>query len=168
MKELSKKSYFNRRNYILENLENLKLSPNEALLVLIMDFLQEKNEMINYEILAKKMQVSEKEVDKIINDLQNRNYLYLSFDNHKIEYILDNLFDEKITSSNNTNITSILATYEEAFKRPLSQQEMLKIRELIDKYGPDKVIIGLKRAIAYNNIDLNYINKIIINLDKEA
>ena len=72
-------NYVNRRDWILDNLEYLGLDDKQVLIVLLIDFLNDKNIPISLELLEKKSGLSKEEVDQQISILCAKKYLLIKY-----------------------------------------------------------------------------------------
>ena len=80
-------NYFNRRNWILENLENLHVNAKEALVLLLIDYYNEIHVMITHEIIADKLKMEVDEVEEIFLSLSDNGYLTIDMDELLIKYV---------------------------------------------------------------------------------
>lgn len=163
MKDIINKSYFNRRNYILDNSDKLNMNCEELLVILEIDFLQEQGINVNYELLAQKTHLDIRKIDRIINNLQEKNYLEISFENRRVNYNIDRVF---FSEDNNHDIDSckgIIDLFENAFGRPLSNSEVTKVRMILDNYEILDIQHAINKSIAYEKVSVDYIEAILRN-----
>ena len=69
MKKWYKESYFDRKNWILENFDKLNLNADETILILLIDLCKTSRKAITYEYLTGKLHKTTKEIDKINSDM---------------------------------------------------------------------------------------------------
>ena len=163
MKKWYKESYFDRKNWILENFDKLNLSSDETLLLLLIELFKTNKKSISYELLTKKLNKTEKEVDKIIAYLVSKQYLKLSTNSKGLVFDIDGIFEfdpEKYEISENKDLYD---TVSEVFNKPLSPSELQKMNDLLDQYGQNKFIQALRIAEAQKKIKMSYIEGILRN-----
>ena len=163
MKKWYKESYFNSRNWILENFDKLNLNADEVLLLLLIDFCKENKKNINYDFLTNKLHKSIKDVDKIIASLVSKHYLKLSTNSKGLVFDIDEIFEfdpEKYEISENKDLYEKLS---EIFGKPLSQTELQKTNDLVNEYGEKKFLEAVRIAEAYKKLRISYIEGILRN-----
>ena len=163
MKKWYKESYFDRKNWILENFDKLNLSSDETLLLLLIELFKTNKKSISYELLTKKLNKTEKEVDKIIASLVSKQYLKLSTNSKGLVFDIDGIFEfdpEKYEISENKDLYD---TVSEVFNKPLSPSELQKMNDLLDQYGQNKFIQALRIAEAQKKLKMSYIEGILRN-----
>lgn len=163
MKKWYKESYFDRQNWILENFDKLNLSSDETLLLLLIELFKTNKKSISYELLTKKLNKNEKEVDKIIASLVSKQYLKLSTNSKGLVFDIDGIFEfdpEKYEISENKDLYD---TVSEVFNKPLSPSELQKMNDLLDQYGQNKFIQALRIAEAQKKLKMSYIEGILRN-----
>ena len=163
MKKWYKESYFDRKNWILENFDKLNLSSDETLLLLLIELFKTNKKPISYELLTKKLNKNEKEVDKIIASLVSKQYLKLSTNSKGLVFDIDGIFEfdpEKYEISENKDLYD---TVSEVFNKPLSPSELQKMNDLLDQYGQNKFIQALRIAEAQKKLKMSYIEGILRN-----
>lgn len=163
MKKWYKESYFNSRNWILENFEKLNLNSDEVLLLLLIDFCKENKKAINYDFLTNKLNKNTKEVDKIIASLVSKHYLKLSTNSKGLVFDIDEIFEfdpEKYEISENKNLYETLS---DVFNKPLSQTELQKTNDLVNEYGEKKFLEAVRIAEANRKLRIAYIEGILRN-----
>ena len=100
-----KQNFVNRRDWVLDNLENLELTHIESLVVLLIDFCNVNRIPINLEYLAAKCHVKTTDIDKVISMLCAKNYLEIKAINKNIVFDLSKLFEIEANEQTNTNYT---------------------------------------------------------------
>ena len=163
MKKWYKESYFDRKNWILENFDKLNLNSNETLLILLIDLYKSHKKSITYELLIEKLKLNNKEIDKIIAGLVNKHYLKLSTNSRGLVFDIDGLFDfdpDKYEISENKDLYDMVS---DIFGKPLSLSELQKMNDLLDIYGNKKFIQALRIAEAQKKIKMSYIEGILRN-----
>lgn len=166
MKKWYKQSYFNRRNWILENFDKLNLSSEETLLILLIDFSKEAGIEINNEYLEKKLNKDSKQIDEIVSRLVAKNFLKIEVNEKGIIFNIDNLFEEdlaKLEDIENRDAFDIVETF---LGRPLTTIEMMKVNDLIEEFSENKLIDAIRVAEAYRKNSLNYVEGILNNEKK--
>lgn len=163
MKKWYKESYFNRKNWILENFDKLNLNSDEVVLILLVDLCRENKKQITYDYLIEKMHKSVKEIDKIIASLVNKHYLNLSANSKGLVLDIDGLFEfdiEKYEVAENANLYDTIA---DLFSRPLTPTELAKINDLLNEYSEKDILEAVRIAEANRKLKLSYIEGILRN-----
>lgn len=163
MKEIKwNASYFDRRTWILENLENLHVESQEALVLLVIDYCNTQGLPISHELLAAKTKLPVDDIEAIFMTLTEKGYLTIEFEKGSIAFSIAGLFEEQPKEA--VVSMSLIERFEMEFGRPLSSAEMQSILELpavFPDYGEQGAIIALNEAIVYEKLNLNYIERVL-------
>ena len=156
--------FFDRRNWILDNIKKLDVSPIEALVLLQIDFLNQYKQEVSLDSLALKCNCSKSDIDDSINSLNRKGYLKMKSENG-IVFDIDSIFEanKDIIVKND-----LFTLFEKEFRRVLSQKEITTIAEWDRIYGYDKIVDALRiavinRMMTDKEISFNYIGKILAN-----
>ena len=163
MKKWYQESYFDRKNWILENFDKLNLNADETLLILLVDLCKTYKKAITYDYLMKKLGKNMKQIDTIVAGLVNKHYLKISSNSKGLIFDFDEIFEfdpDKYEISDNKDIFD---TVSEVFGKPLSPTELQKITELLGVYGEKKIIEALRLAEAKRTYKIAYIEGILRN-----
>ena len=166
MKKWYKESYFDRKNWILENFDKLSLSSDETLFILLVDLYKNTRKSISYELLSDKLNKNSKEIDKIISSLVSKHYLKLSTNSRGLIFDIDGIFEfdpEKYEVNENKDLYDMVS---DIFNKPLSSGELQKMSDLINEYGQNKFIEALRIAEAQRKYKMSYIEGILRNEKK--
>ena len=131
MKKWYKESYFDRKNWILENFDRLNLNSDETLLILIIELCRISRKQISYEYLSEKMNKTVKELDQIIASLVSKHYLKLSTNTKGLVFDIDGIFEfdpEKYEITENKNLFD---TVGDVFGKPLTPIQLQKMNDLL-------------------------------------
>ncbi len=156
--KIYQKRFFNRRNWILENISKLNLDSNETLLLLLIDYFNEYDEPLNINTLSKSSNLDKIVVDDTIASLIAKGYLVLLTDSGQIIFNIDNIFEAKNEIIENSDIFDV---FESEFGRILSQKEASIISEWLRIYDYNTIIKALREALIYDKKSINYIDKIL-------
>lgn len=162
MKKWYETNYCDHRDWILDNIEILKLGYKEITLCLVIDFFNENKIETTYENLASKMGLSDAEIDSLIFDLSARRYMNISFEDSKMKFDLTPLFNQEFLN-NEDDFRTLFNEFEEIFKRPLTSSEMEKISDFLKTYAKEDILDALRNADAYQKVSIPYIETILIN-----
>lgn len=162
MSDLYLKPYFNRRNWLLDNAQNLSLNSEELLLCLLIDFLNEQDQTINYEILGAKLSLDKDKVDEIVQHLVTRGLLEIYVTETGVKYDIHHIF-ELVDEYNEDISDDIFQAFEDSFTRPLSPMELAKLSDFIADYSKEDILEALRSADAYRKLNMSYIEKILKN-----
>ncbi len=160
-----KKPYVNRRDWILENLGVLNLSSMEVIILLLIDYLNCLHENIDPVVLSKRSGIEVEEVDELIHQLVRKNLLEVKPLKDKIEFNIDNLFQEGLRYEFVDE--NIFEVFESELSRPLSQPELQRLNGWLSQYTQNEIIAALRTAIVYQKVTFPYINSILVNNRKE-
>lgn len=163
MKKWYKESYFNRKNWILENFNKLNLTNDELVLVLLIELCKESRKQITYDYLTEKMNKPVKEIDKVIASLVNKHYLNVGVNSKGLVLDIDNIFEfdlEKYEVSENKNLYDLLG---DLLGKPLTPNELQKLNDLLNEYSEKEVLEAIRIAEANRKLKLSYIEGILRN-----
>lgn len=166
MKKWYKQPYFERKAWILENMDKLNLSSDETVLLLLIDHARVSGTNLTYNYLSKKMHMKTKELDVLFSKLVSKHYLKITGGQKGIQFSIDELFEfdpEKYELSANNDIYN---TLDIVFGRPLSSLELQKATDLINEYGQKSFQEALRTADAMRKLNMSYIEGILRNEKK--
>ena len=156
----------NKRDYLLENLEKFHISHSELILLLMIDYLNQQGILITHDSLSAKLNISKQEVDQLLNELINKNYLYITISNGSMVYCFDGIFEMK--NNENEFDKNLFEIFEQEFKRMLSQKELERLNEWALKYEKDLIVYALIEAVAYEKLSFDYIGRILLNWSEKG
>jgi len=166
MKKIYKESYFNRKNWILENFDKLNITSDELVFILVVELCRESRKAITYDYLTSKLNKTIKEVDKIIASLVSKQYLKLSTNSKGLILDIDSIFEfdtNKYQVSENMNLYDTLA---DIFGKPLTPSELQKVNDLLSIYSEKQILEAVRIAEANRKLRLSYIEGILRNESK--
>lgn len=166
MKKWYKELYFDKRTWILENIEKLNLTCEETLTVLLIDYARQANILVNNKFLGTKLQKTSEQIDNIVSSLVSKGYLNIKVENGNVNFDIDGLFDEDLAKLEEIDNKDIYEIYSDLIGKPATTSEMMKINDLLNEYGENKVIDAFRMAEAYRKCNLNYIESILKNEEK--
>lgn len=157
-----KTNYCNRRDWILDNAENLNLNAEELLFCLLIDFMQEHHLELSEKTLQTKLKMNGSEVDQVVRNLSSKGYLAIGVNEHLFD--LSGLYENGAKHPvSDTVYETVFNVFEDTFGRPLSPNELVKLSEFSKKYDHVEIIEALRTAEAYNKISMAYIEGILRN-----
>ena len=163
MKKWYKESYFDRKNWILENFDKLNLTSDETLLILLVDLCKTNKRYVTYDYLTSKLNKTTRQIDSIVARLVSKHYLKISSNSKGLIFDFDEIFEfdpEKYEISDNKDLYD---TVSDVFGRPLSSTELQKIADLLQVYPEEKFINALRLAEANRALKIAYIEGILRN-----
>lgn len=160
------KPYVNRRDWVLENLGGLKLSPKQTVVILMLDYQNSLNRPVEMPAFAKSCNMELKEVDAILDSLVQGGLLSIKGTRDKISFNLDSLFSGGLMYEYVDE--DIFEVFESEFGRLLSQNELMILNEWLGIYTQDEILEALRQALIYQKASMNYINAILANKRQEA
>jgi len=155
-----KEKFFNRRNWLLENIYKLKLNNDEAMLVMQIDFLNEFQQQITVEVLAERLNLTQQQVDGALQSLVSRGYLKITAKQMKAYFDIDEVFEAANNVVVNSNLYDLLET---ELGKILSRKDVNVISEWLRIYDYDTIVAALRSALAAKKKSIAYIDKILAN-----
>ncbi len=145
---------------MLEHLQELSMSADETLTIMLIDYMNQHQLLITHEVLGEKLKKGSSEVDEILSQLSMKGYLSLDFKNGKLFFNIDGVFEDKSDQQTSFDV-SLFELYEAEFKRPLSQIELQRLSDWMQLYDQKLIGYALREAITYNVLSFDYIDKIL-------
>ncbi|WZU00391.1 hypothetical protein MGH68_12470 [Erysipelothrix sp. D19-032] len=109
-------------------MSTLKVTPNQVVVLLLIDFLNEQNIAISLEVLAEQSGMSVQAVDEVMHDLMRQKMLAIKVENESIRFIMDGLFQDGVAYEYVNQ--SIFEVFESEFGRLLSQPRISDAEQL--------------------------------------
>lgn len=159
-------NFVNHRDWILDNLAALNLTPQETVIALLIDFMNEHHMDISIDSLASQSGMKVEEVNQTVSVLCARHYLDIRASSKSIRFLLNGLFETDTAASENVLDSSLFDVFEAEFGRPLSPNEMQKISEWNKTIDRRIIIKALREASTYQRLSLPYIEKILLDWKK--
>ncbi|MCI5724221.1 MAG: DnaD domain protein [Erysipelotrichaceae bacterium] len=153
--------YVNRRDWLLDKSSLLGMSPQEMIVVLLIDFMNEHRMEITMDALGEKTGLSTEELNRIISALCAKKYLLIKASARAVVFDLSGLYETDTARVENILDRSLFETFESEFGRLLSQKEMEKISDWNQVTDKRLIIAALREASAYQHLNLGYIEKIL-------
>jgi DNA replication protein len=153
--------YVSHRDWILDNLDKLGMSPQETVIVMLIDFMNEHDMTVTLPDLMQKTGMTSDEVNSVISVLCSKKYLDIKAGSGSIRWVLDGLFETDTARETLVTDRSLVELFEEEFGRPLSPNEMEKINEWNRDNEKKLIIFALREASAYGRLNFPYIDKIL-------
>lgn len=153
--------YVSHRDWILDHLELLGLDADEAVIVLLIDFMNEKGLEVSSASLAAKTGKTEEETERIIAVLCAKQYIEIKVSRTEIRWSLDRLFDTDVARVSGIADSSLFDIFESEFGRTLNEKEMEKISDWNRTTDKKLILYALRTASAYRKLNLAYIDRIL-------
>jgi DNA replication protein len=161
MKKWYHEPFFDSTSWIFENLMHLNLTPEEALTVLMINYLNSKQIRITNDILSKRTGLSFEKLDQVIALLCAKNYLDIKATANTVSFQLNGLFESEMPKRDAAASGSLYDVFETEFGRPLTQSEMQMLSDWIHTIDSKLVLYALKEASIYRSLNMNYIARIL-------
>ena len=161
--DICREKYFNRRNWILENLSNLDMTPAESLIILLIDFCNEFNQPIDIQVLSRMACLNKEDVDEAIIRLCSRGYLTIQQNRDVITFDIDAVFSQRNISYDGKKLYE---TFEAEFGRVLSRSELERLSEWLRLYSQQDIIDALRDASINRKLNFTYIDRILAEREK--
>ena len=158
MKEWYRKSYIDRRTWLLENAKALQLTPEEFYFASMVDYLEEFGPAADPDTLVLKTGFSREDTDRIIGQLSAKGYLRIEVLPDSVRINLDGLFAQETVVPQSL---SVLPLFEQEFGRPLNHREIERLVEWQKDYTDEQIVDALRQACIYKKRSMNYIEKVL-------
>ncbi len=165
MKKWYQERYFSRRDWLLENMNRLEISPTQGLILLLIDYYQEGRQVVTMENLAMQCHLDLEEIDAAIDDLVKMDYLVISTKNRKVYFDISGVFEDRPKLEVSRDLFEV---FEEEFGRPLSQKEMIAISQWQQGYDSKTIIKALREAVIQEKLSTSYIDRILENWSRNG
>jgi len=159
--------FINRRDYILDHFEELSLTCDECMAVLLIDFMNQHNITISHGILASKMKMDGGQIDDLLSHLSQKGYLRITYQDKKVAFLIDGIFETSLTKDMAFD-QSLFDIYESEFARPLSQMELQRMSDWMGLYDQQLIVYALREAVVYDKRSFDYIERILIEWKKRG
>lgn len=146
--------------WILGHLETLKLTHQEALCLLVIEYFNRADIPVNHDALCQKLAIQPAQAEELLGALSDKGYLDFAMESGKIRFLTDGVYKTG-SSAGQPLVKSTIQEFEEAFGRALSSQEMQRIIDMEGEYGANRTLLALDEAIAYEHPDTNYIERVL-------
>lgn len=148
--------------YILEHLEDLDLTPEEGLALLVIEHSNRHNVPVSHALLEAKLHTTLEHAEDVLNALADKGYLSCVVERGSVRFVTDGVL-EGVSRTGLPIEKSLIQEFEQGFGRALSGQEMQRIIDLGSLYDQDRILIALDEACAYEHRDLNYVERVLIS-----
>ena len=152
--------YIDHRTWILDHIQDLHVNSDEAMVLLLIDFMNQTHTPIDHEALSAKTKLDVDQIEEIFLSLSDKGYLTIDFHDGALTFHIDGVYEEEIGQPLDQ---SLIERIETEFGRPLSPNEMQRILDLEEKYPERMVVCALNEAVVYNKLSLNYIESILVS-----
>ena len=161
MKKWYQEPFFDSSSWIMENLEALNLSSDEALVVLIINYMNEKHQKISMDVLSRRSGLSHEKLDQVITLLCAKKYLDIKPYAKTVAFSLNGLFETEISKRETAAVLPLYDVFETEFGRPLTQSEMTLLSDWMKQMDSQLILYALKEASIYRSLNFNYISRIL-------
>ncbi len=160
--------FVNHRDWILDHLDLLQIGTTEAMLVMLIDFMNQYQVPITMNELAKKLHLTEDEIDRSVSVLCAKKYLEIKASKQGVFWSLAGLFEADMAREANILDSSLIDVFESEFGRPLNPNEMEKISEWNRTTEKKLIFYALREASIYQKLSIPYIDKILKTWKEEG
>lgn len=166
------------RYLLLEYYKKLRLSENEVMVILMIDhLLEQKNTLITPDLLSLKMNISSKELDKILVSLLERDLIVYDMGKkvkvslkplHKKLYetfqvALSKEQESLVSEKKAAYLKNIYEVFEKQLNRTLSPLEFSMIGEWVnDGFDDETIIRALNEALAKGKKTIRSVDRILV------
>lgn len=154
-----KSPYFNRTLWLFDHLDLLGIETSEAILLLVINYFNEKGEPIYEDSLAEKTHLSSDDLDEAIELLRAKGYLELDSKNGQLEWNLQGVLGKPEEMPLNSE--NMIGEFQSVFGRPLSGSEMERIVQMLSEYEESMVSRALDEAAVYDKLSIGYVEHVL-------
>ena len=165
MKKWYEESFVSRRDWILDNLNRLPVTSQQALILLMIDFDNQHGRMVSLDALSQQTGIDIQQVDKAVSELNKKGYLKVATRSRRVVFDISGIFEWEEEKSVSQDVFQI---FETEFGRVLSQMETTTIADWLSEYGEETVLDALREASIQKKVDIRYINRILGNWSKNG
>lgn len=152
--------WFDKSRWIFSHLEGLEITTGEALLLLVINSLNELHQPITMDALLAKCHMDETVLDEMIEMLTERGYLSVEQKNRELVWRLDGLLEPGSAPQPAMN-ADLIEQFGRVFGRPLSGMEMERILQLDGEYEQSMILRALDEAAVYESLSVGYVEKVL-------
>lgn len=166
------------RYLLLEYYKKLRLSENEVMVILMIDhLLEQKNTLITPDLLSLKMNISSKELDKILVSLLERDLIVYDM-GKKVKVSLKSLHkklyetfqvalskeqESLVSEKKSAYLKNIYEVFEKQLNRTLSPLEFSMIGEWVnDGFDDETIIRALNEALSKGKKTIRSVDRILV------
>jgi DnaD/phage-associated family protein len=159
--------YINRRNWMMAHVKELDCTIDQVYLLMLIDYLNEFQIDINLQVLSEYTNLNQTEVDQLLNGCLQKGYVKVISRDGTIHFDISGVFNKHQKQPIHVD-PSLFEIFEEAIKRPLSENEMTQLSGWSKKYPFNMIVHALKEALLQDKTHFAYINRILENLKAEG
>ncbi len=163
MKKWYLQTYINKSAWVIENLANLNLTSDEVVVIMVIIHLNDNNFDLSMDLITLRSGLKKDVVDKVLSILCAKQYLQIQASGSNLQFKLDNLFESEVAKVESAMNQNLFEVFEDEFGRPLGRKEMEQIVDWSSIYENKLILYALKESSLYNNVNINYINKVLQN-----
>lgn len=151
--------FVNKRDYILDRFEDLSLTCEESMLLLLIDFMNQHQIPISYHVLANKMKLKMQDIDYLLTKLSEKEILKIDYSHKEVTFSIDGIFE--IEKKEILFDEDLFHLFEDEFSRMLTQIEMQRMSMWLKEFEKKQIIYALREAILYEKRNFDYIERIL-------
>ena len=153
-----KRSFIDRRTYLLEIFQTTTFSDSDMMLILMMDLLNEQSDNVTIEELANALKRNAMEILEALNRLSTEGWITINVTSKSFSYSLDPIFELKPVKDISQ---TLFDKFEEQMARPLTSTELNRLGNWMQEYDEEMIEAALREAVIYQKLSFPYINKIL-------
>lgn len=160
------RNYVNRRDWMIENISSLNVSPAEFVVLQMIDYRNSNRMELSMEQLVDQTGLEVSVVNQSIASLNQKGYLTIKAIGHVIDFNIDGVFSNHQQEEYvNKDLFEI---FESEFGRLLSQADLMTLSRWSQMYEEEMILDALREAIIAQKVAMQYINGILVNKAREA
>jgi DnaD/phage-associated family protein len=155
--------YLNRNSWLLYNLDKLDVTPQEALVLLVVNFINENGLSMRDDYVSSKCRMTSEQLDDCLESLSAKGYLEIKVVNARVEFNLAGVMQSQKPEPKTSpaDSSSLLKEFSMEFARPLSGTEMERILQMADSFEESMILRALDEAAMYDKRSIAYVEKVL-------
>jgi len=160
-----KQRFIDTMTYLIDQMQTFDVTALESLILINIHHMNKHQDVISLETLAKLVHTSISDVDDAIDSLQKKGWLKIEYNQGLVSFDLDACF-LKTTFEPTQVALNLHVSFEQSFKRLLSERELNQLSLWSKMYSETMIIHALRQAIIQEKVSMGYIGKILENWKK--
>ena len=147
---------------MIEKAAALGLSPQEFMVVTMIDFMNDHHMPVSLETISKMTGLEKEQVNEVFSTLCSKKYMDIRASKKDVRFSLEGMFQSEFRKEKNALDSSLIDVFESEFGRTLSGTEMAKISDLGKVYDKKLILYALQNASAYRKQSVQYVESTLV------
>ena len=167
------------KEVLVKNYKRIKLNEIEAMVIILLyEQRKHNNEALSVKTLLPFVTLSENELSKLIVNLVERGYIYLTFDNDATEkFSLEPTIERlgeclAVEHSNEKNessleVSQVVTLIENSFQKQLSPSDIIYVQKWVNEnYSYDQIRNAVLESLKLKKMNIKYVDAVLIGRSK--